>query len=112
MSFNTQCIKHSKLGSLSLNDIIYDLIILLIPLRETRKYKTVKNNQQYKNQAERRGLELSGAAFRFLLKIQNECHGPQTYCDGRRGPRPIIIKIFNISAPAFSTVVLSAAALS
>ena len=90
MSFNTQCIKHSNLGSLSLNDIAYDLIIPLIPLRETLEIHNSQNKQQYKNQAERRGLELSTAAFRFLLKIQNERRGPQTYCDGRRGPRPVI----------------------
>ena len=44
MSFNTQCIKHSKLGSLSLNDIIYDLIIPLIPLRRTSE---VYNSQKH-----------------------------------------------------------------
>ena len=49
MSFNTQCIKHSKIGSLPLNDIIYDLIIPLIPLRETSEIHNSQNNQTTQN---------------------------------------------------------------
>ena len=65
---------------------------------------------QYKNTAERRGLRLSAAAFVFYKRILNERRGPQTLCDGRRGPQPILLNNIHISAAAFIPVEMSAAA--
>ena len=112
MSFNTQCIKHSKLGSLSLNDIVYDLIILLIPLREISEIHNSQNNQTIKKSSWAPRPCPERCSFHFKNKNSKWASWPSNLLWWAPRPSALYNKIYNINVAAFNITVMSAAAFS